>query len=300
MKKNKNLTQNWSSQGNQAVRIDKKEYQKSVFKAIFSQFFIFLLLLIAIYFALAAMIMRVTPTPYGFVPSKNNTFEGGILPKGAQVHVNLSGEVKDGVADRLKQSIIPQKGTVVLSVLAGPIGTISHSPFSVDGLTMTPPVGMPEDQEYLNDEYIGICIKGECQQGATVLFSPNQILGVLLRDQPVPEMLKAVNRPDTVSWEFLSAAHANSPEVSCKLVSGSFLKTVGGIEGCKTYVGTWRDYVGRGYDINNLVLNVVEDTGKVALVEYDFVDNKSGQPIRGSIKLVNPNGEWLIDNVERK
>lgn len=299
-KKDIETKESWRSQNNQAIRVDKREYQKSILKAVLTQFTLFIFFVIVVYLAMAATIVRVVPTQYGMIPSKNNTFEGGILPVNSQVHINLSGEVKEGPVDRLKQSVIPAEASAVVSVIAGPIGAVTKNPFSVNGLTMPEPIGFPADKEYLEDEYIGVCVEGACQPGSTVLFNDKQIIGVLLKDKPVPEILKAVNRPDTVSWDFMSAAHANSPEVACKLVSGTFLKTVGGVEGCKTYIGTWREYVGRDYDINNLVLNVVKDAGKEAVVEYDFTKNRANVKIRGTITLVNPNGEWLIDSVERK
>ena len=179
----------FDKQPESSIRVTGSTYRKTVMKKIFSQALLIIFGLVLVYFCFAATIIRFVPTTTGFVFVKNNTHSGGVLPIDSRVLVSLDKKpVGDTISDRLMQSVVPQKPTGIMNVVAGPIGELSYmnGVVSVDGVAL--PATFPEsfaNLDYLENEYIAVCIQGDCELGAPYIILEDNVLGI-----PLPSPLE--------------------------------------------------------------------------------------------------------------
>lgn len=166
----------------QGIRVSSTIYQRTLVSRILTNSILALLMLFFVYLCFALTIVRFVPSSAGFVLTKNNTYSGSIVPAGDQALVSLGEEpVKDDLANNLKISIIPQSPSALIDIVAGPAGKVKWT----DGLLLVdgkPIKGLefPKDPEIdrLIDQYIGTCIKGDCEPGSPVIVGSDKILGI--------------------------------------------------------------------------------------------------------------------------
>lgn len=168
-----------------SVRIAQKTYQKTLLKKFGAQVFGALFIVLLVYVAFAATVIRVVPTTSaGFPLIKNNTFEGGIIEPNTQILARLDGQVvEDSLLANIKYSFLPQSDLAIVEVLAGPTGRVQwnkNGVLAVDGKAME--VAFPVDPErpYLKNEYVAVCVQGDCLRGAPVFIPAQSIYGVTL------------------------------------------------------------------------------------------------------------------------
>lgn len=184
------------------IRIARKTYLKVLSKRIVKVFSLVFVLLFALYLVFAATLLRVVPTlDAGFVPVKNITYEGGIVPKDAQVLVSL--DKKQGITafERFKQAFVPASNAAVIEVVAGPYGKLGWTEpdiLTVDGyptdVVLEPAEGdksplESRESEYLEDEYLAICIKGACEVGEGVIVPKDNVIGTPLSKSSVDKIV---------------------------------------------------------------------------------------------------------------
>lgn len=173
------------------IRIAKNIYYKNVFKKFASFFSYFVLVSVVIYMCFSLTILRVIPsnTNLGFVPVKNMTFPGGIVPEGEQVVMNTVSAQGTTFVDRMKQSFLMNPDVVLVDVLAGPYGKVKWAPgglTTVDGKPL--PVSFEEKpKEFLEDEYIVRCIKGNCVEGEVFIIPVENVYGQPLNKVVIEE-----------------------------------------------------------------------------------------------------------------
>jgi len=175
---------------NPSIRVSKETYRQAMFKKTLKNVLIIILILFALYLGVAAVMMRVVPSSAGMIPVKNNTYSGGELPDDSQALISLKpGEdpVKTGPMDRLQQAFIPQKPTALVSVKAGPFGKISWVAgiFTVDGQPITSTIKENSELKFLENQYVGICISGDCAPGTALIFHKDKVMGIPLKQDAV-------------------------------------------------------------------------------------------------------------------
>lgn len=179
--------------GSPEIRISKGTYYSSVLKSMSGFIGIIIISLIVLYVVFAATLIRVVPTTTaGFIPSKNMTFSGGIAPAGSELLVSMGSDQGKDFGSRLKQSFLPMNDAAIVKVVAGPYGKLTWAEpdrVTIDGKLVEAKL-KPVDKKspldnrdpYLKDEYLAVCIKGDCVVGDAVIVSKNKIVGVPLKN----------------------------------------------------------------------------------------------------------------------
>lgn len=173
------------------LRVANSAYRKILLKRIAAILGYSLVGVFIIYLCFAATIMRAVPTTSGagLVLVKENTFHGGIIPENVPILVDTKAEQKNDLVERLKQSFVPSKNAAVVKVVAGPhntIGWIASGLVTVDGaLTKVHLEQQPLDADNsaktkLRDEYLTVCVSGDCTPGEGVIVPAKNIYGLTL------------------------------------------------------------------------------------------------------------------------
>ena len=178
---------------NNNVRVSASAVGKVLTQRILKVFGLVLGSMFIIYLLFAATILRVVPTTTGsgFVPVKNITFEGGVMPEGSEILVKRTAPAGKELLDRLKQSFMPMNDGAVVRVIAGPYGKLSWTEpgiVTVDGVVQE--IELPQNSDgssplddrskFLEKEYLVECISGACLEG-TAFITPNEaIVGSLI------------------------------------------------------------------------------------------------------------------------
>lgn len=176
----------------------------------------FIMLSFIVYLALGTVLLRYMYIPEtGFVLAKDFDYEGGKIPTEEEskqvVLVDLDGNHNNGILDNTSKTLIPNFNLALVEVQAGPAGSITWQPDGklfvnekeipgeVTGYEPTEmnPSGNPFiSKEKLENEYLGVCLSGACQEGRVVIFSKENVAGIPLKenDLPTPEdMINNVN-----------------------------------------------------------------------------------------------------------
>lgn len=149
-----------------------------------------------VYLCFAATIMRAVPTSEGLVLVKENTFHGGNIPANVSILINTTTEQKNDYGERLKQAFIPSKNAAVMEVVAGPhnsISWIASGLVTVDGaltdvhMSQQPLNSDGTTKTKLRDEYLGVCVSGDCVVGEGVIISSKNIYGLTLDKNDNPD-----------------------------------------------------------------------------------------------------------------
>lgn len=176
------------------IRVANSAASKILFKKILRGLGVAVASVAILYLCFAVTIIRVVPTTStGFVPVKNATFEGGKVPVGREILVDVRNPQGSGIIDRAKQSFIPNADAARVLVLAGDIGKLSWAPPSilmVDDLPLPAPMPASEDGSsplgddpndwYLKSEYAVECLSGACPVGELFIIPADHIIGVPL------------------------------------------------------------------------------------------------------------------------
>lgn len=182
------------------VRVTKGMYGRLIYRRLIRILLFAVVVLVILYFCFAATWVRVVPTisGAGFVPVKNVTYEGGILPEGSQVLVDVENEQGIKVLDRLEQAFIPSSSAAKVQIIAGPYGELDWQQpniLTVDG----EPVGVPYpansdgsspidvEDPFLKDQYVALCISGSCQPGEAVIIDRSHVFGSVLVNEDVDQ-----------------------------------------------------------------------------------------------------------------
>lgn len=185
------------------LRVANSAYRKILFKRIFAILGYSLVGAFILYLCFAATIMRAVPTTSGagIVLVKENTFRGGNVPAGVTVLVNTQVEQKNGYTERLKQAFIPSSNSAVVQVVAGPnnsISWIASGLITVDGVltdvhvSEQPLDDNQKEKTKLRDEYLAVCITGDCIPGEGFIISQKNIYGLTLKDYAAPNADAAI------------------------------------------------------------------------------------------------------------
>lgn len=175
------------------VRITKGMYGRLISRRIFQILAFGGIAAIVLYLCFAATWLRIVPTTSGsgLVPIKNVTYEGGILPPGAQVLVDRQDAQGANVIDRFKQAFTPRENAAVVEVISGPYGEMSWAQPGI--LTVNgEPIGVPfpadsegkspinTEDPFLKNQYVAVCISGACEVGEAFIFDKDHIYGSVL------------------------------------------------------------------------------------------------------------------------
>ncbi len=190
------------------VRVSYSAVGKLLFKRVGFAVLAVLVTVAVLFVCFSATLLRAVPTfnsSGAFVPVKNMTYEGGFAPEGEYLLVEKGSEKGTDIISRLAQSFTPAPNSMVVRTEAGPYGKLSWTEpdiLSVDGNPVNapvPPVLVPQsnelrapmievsplenrEEDYLQEEYIGECISGNCTPGEGVIFSQENIYGTLIQD----------------------------------------------------------------------------------------------------------------------
>lgn len=166
-----------------SIRVKQSAYRKAFVKKVAVQTSLVLLAVTVLYVGFAATIIRFVPTQSGLTLIKNNTY-GNAIPQGTVVLVNPKDKVDTSFVGNLTYSLLPQKNAVVAQIHAGPFGNLKWTPPNILTVNGAPlPIEFPTklDKEYLENEYVGVCLKGACQPGSPLFFSRENVYGIPLK-----------------------------------------------------------------------------------------------------------------------
>lgn len=168
------------------IRVAKGVYRRFIASTFASFLGWTLVALVVVYACFAVTIMRVLPTDtnLGFIPVKNITYPGGIVPEGELIVANTSASQGDGLLDRMRQAVVPSASTVLVKVKAGPYGRVAWAPSgltTVDGKSLGIILRKDPETKLLNKQYIGECLGGACEVGEGVMIPEGNIYGEPLK-----------------------------------------------------------------------------------------------------------------------
>lgn len=181
------------------LRVANSAYRKILLKRVFTILGYSVVGVFILYLCFAATIMRAVPTASGagIVPVKENTFRGGHVPAGVSILVDTEVEQKNDYVERLKQAFVPSKTAAVVNVVAGPHASISwvaSGLITVDGVLTDVHVAeqpLEDDQKIktkLRDEYLAVCISGDCVPGEGIIVSQKNIYGLTIEKNIAPNV----------------------------------------------------------------------------------------------------------------
>lgn len=168
------------------IRIAKSTYANMLSTRILKTLGIGLIALVVVYFAFAVTIMRVLPTASaGLIPVKNVTFEGGLVPAGEVVVIDMVKPHGTDIQDYFMQSIVPSASVSVVRALHGPWGTFGWAEpgiIAVDGELVQNVFMDKPASDQLNNQYLVECITGACEPGKAYVIPANNLMGIPLGD----------------------------------------------------------------------------------------------------------------------
>lgn len=175
------------------IRVAKSAYRKIVFKKVVSVLGYTVVGVLVLYLCFAATIMRVVPTTSGagLVPVKENTFPGSNIPTGETILVDTVNEQNSEYLDRLRQAFVPSKTATVVEVVAGPYGSfkwLESGIITVDGeltkayMSEKPMKSEDEPKEKLLNEYLAVCVSGDCNPDEAIIVSADNVYGLTLTE----------------------------------------------------------------------------------------------------------------------
>lgn len=169
------------------VRIAKSAYRKMWFTKIYKAITYFIVALMLVYLAFAVTVVRVLPTSeLEFIPIKNNTFTGGIVPVGETIIVSLNEPQGTSMVDRLKQSFTLHSDVVVGEVIAGPYGYFSWTEpgiVTMDGVLIDGMLSIEPEVKMLSNQYLVKCESGVCNENELMIINKDNVFGVPLQDK---------------------------------------------------------------------------------------------------------------------
>ena len=179
--------------------------------------FSFIVLGFVVYLALGTVLLRYMHVPdTGFVLAKDFDYAGGKIPTDDEnkqvVVVDLEKTHNNGILDDAAKTLIPNSSLALVEVQSGPSGNImwhpdgslfvneKKIPAEITGYEPTEmnPTGNPFiAKEKLENEYLGVCLSGACEEGRIVIFSKDNVAGIPLKENDLPspeDMLKNANK----------------------------------------------------------------------------------------------------------
>lgn len=176
------------------VRVSKSAFSRLVVNTTVKWIGMTFAALAVVYLCFAVTLLRVVLIGDGsLVPVKNPTFVGSVVPSGSRVVVDPSRPHDGGIVDHMRQAFLPSRQASVVDVLAGPYGRLSWAEpiLTVDGKAVSSSVSSNQyavitkdrKSQFLQNEYVVKCVKGDCVSGEVFVVSSNSITGELLIGQ---------------------------------------------------------------------------------------------------------------------
>lgn len=166
--------------GENPVYIGEKGGALKVFKTLITLSLATVLVVFAVYVALAATLMRAIPEGNNeFTWVKNATFVGGIPQPGTYAYVSTKDKANNGLMGKLDQTFSGVDGGAVMVIIAGPAGTVSNGDngnvFWNDEDTGFS--GTVNEEAPLSNEYLAMCIERDCEPGKMYRVPDDAIVG---------------------------------------------------------------------------------------------------------------------------
>lgn len=176
------------------VRVSNSAFSRLVFNTAVRWIGMTFAALAVVYLCFAVTLLRVVLIGDGsLVPVKNPTFVGSVVPSGSRVVVDPSRPHDGGIIDHMRQAFLPSRKASVVDVLAGPYGRLSWAEpiLTVDGKAVSSNVSSSQysaitkdrESQFLQNEYVVKCVKGDCTPGEVFIVSSNSVTGELLIGQ---------------------------------------------------------------------------------------------------------------------
>lgn len=136
-----------------------------------------------LYVSLAATLVRFVPGDNGELTLvRSGTFVGGIPEKGDDIFISMSQPADNSFSGKLTQAFSGVPDAAILTVVAGPHGSVSNDPSTGELLIEGNPTGsnlqVPREDEYfLKNEYLVYCVSGACEEGKAYIVPQDYIIG---------------------------------------------------------------------------------------------------------------------------
>lgn len=155
------------------------ERVRALLRAIIGLVTVVAVLAVVIYLILAATVMVVAkPFDWNAIVMRG-AYPEGQVPSGAVMMVS-SAPAGDDAFEKLMEGTRGIKAASVVVIVAGPAVKVAND---TTGQIVVAGEGSgfyaPVDQRLLQREYLGICLQGGCESGATVLVKQDSIIGKL-------------------------------------------------------------------------------------------------------------------------
>lgn len=164
-----------------AVFLGEKGAGKSVAKTVILLTIGAIAVVFAIYTALGATLMRAIPEPVGgFTWVRNATFVGGIPDQGDYIYVSTKGPADNSALGKLKQTYQGVDGGATMVVVAGPNGNVSNDAegnILWNEETTGYQAAIQNGSKTLGNQYLAICVEGECNVGNAYVVPQDAIVG---------------------------------------------------------------------------------------------------------------------------
>ena len=169
--------------GESVVQLGEKGAVLRLVKTILGLTFAAIVVLFALYLALAATLMRAIPEWDDF-PSftwvKNATFVAGIPAPGTYAFLSTD-TVDDSPWGRLNQAFVGAEGGTVVQIIGGPYGEVHNDAYNrifIAGEDTGFVGELPEQGEILSNQYVAKCIGGACgEPGVIFIIGQDSLLG---------------------------------------------------------------------------------------------------------------------------
>lgn len=163
------------------VDLSPKKVNLNIFKIIFALIFGIVLIVVGMYAALSATIVRGVPLGGNtFAVTQSGTLEGGIPALDQQILADVGYIADNSTLGKLKQGFIGLNDPAILQVIGGPFGEVTVDPetkmLSYKGVPTTYTGDFPENSYMLNNQYLAFCLEGSCT-GETVIIGSESITG---------------------------------------------------------------------------------------------------------------------------
>lgn len=177
-----------SAPGADVVDLQPRSINKSIFKNIFALFMLLFVVVVGVYFSLAATLVRAVPIGDGaFVVVKSGEFVGGVPAMNDKVFVDYGYIADTTTVGKLKSSLQGVTEPAVMTNIAGPFGDVTINPetqeitWSITGkepmtwnaASMGYSISMTETNLQLDHQYLMACDVGVCKGQIVVVDAAN-------------------------------------------------------------------------------------------------------------------------------
>lgn len=166
------------------VRLSRKDFYTAIFSRIVKMVALVILSLVVVYVCFAGTILRFVPTnsDLGLYLVKAPIYETGVIPVGGETLVSLDEPVDKSFFGKIKTAFTMHENVALIEIQGGPLGELTWTDeglVAVNGrIIESNPLGFNPKKEYLSEEYIGVCIEGNCVPGDLIITDDDHIYGI--------------------------------------------------------------------------------------------------------------------------